>query len=127
MRAADREALERIQIMDYALRQIRKIGDKEFEKELKVRCNRAIDARLTPKEMDAASQKIKEMCLDTVLTMTVAVLHDEFGFGKKRIQRFFDRYMLKNSCLQGGFVNWQDYMDMIKDELDIDIKIRMND
>ena len=127
MKAADRQALERIQYMDYAVRQIQKVGIEEFKKELRIRYNKALDARLTPQEQDAASQKIKEMCLDTVLTMSVAVLHDEFGFGKKRIKRFFDRYMLKSSCLQGGFVTWQDYMDTIKEELDIKISIRMND
>ena len=127
MKAADRQALDRIQSMDYALRQIRKIGIEEFEKELRVRCRTGIDIRLTPKELDDCSQKIKEMCLDTVLTMAIAVLHDEFDFGKKRIQRFFDRYELKASCLKGGFVTWQDYLDTIKEELDITIDIRLNE
>ena len=127
MKAADRQALDRVQSMDYALRQIRKIGEEEFEKELRVRCRTGIDIRLTPKEIDDCSQKIKEMWLDTVLTMAVAVLHDEFDFGKKRIQRFFDRYMLKSDCLRGGFVTWQDYTDTIKEELGITIDIRLND
>lgn len=127
MKAADREAIARLEGMDYALRQIEKIGTEEFRKELRTRSRMGLAIRVTPKEMDDASQKIKEMCLDTVLTMAVAVLHDEFDFGKKRIQRFFDRYKLKSSCLMGGFVSWQDYLDTIKEELDISIRISLNE
>lgn len=123
----NKEAKLRMEGMDYALRQIEKIGTEAFRKELQIRGRTGIGVSLSPKELDDASQKIKEMCLDTVLTMTVAVLHDEFDFGKKRIQRFFDRYMFKSSCLQGGFATWQDYADTIKEELGITIDIRLNE
>lgn len=124
---ADREAMLRLEGMDYALRQIEKIGTEEFRKELRTRSRVGLGVNLSPRELNDVSQKIKEMCLDTVLTMAIAVLHDEFDFGKKRIQRFFDRYELKSSCLAGGFVSWQDYTDTIKKELGIIIGIRLNE
>ena len=55
--------------MDYALRQIEKIGTEAFRKELQTRGRTGIGVSLSPKELDDASQKIKEMCLDTVLSM----------------------------------------------------------
>lgn len=127
MKAADKEALCRLDGMDYALRRIEKIGTEEFRKELKTRYRSGISIQITPKELSDASDRIKEMCLDTVLTMATLVLHDEFDFGKKRVQRFYDRFMKKADCLRGDFVTWQDYSDIIKEELGINIKIRMND
>lgn len=123
----DREAKARLEGMDYAYRQIEKIGMEAFRKELQTRNRTGISVKLTPKEIDEASTKIKEMCLDTVCTMTIAVLHDEFGFGQKRIKQFMDRYRSKSECLMGGFVSWQDYLDTIKEELNVNISIRLNE
>lgn len=123
----DKAAENRLEGMDYALRQIEKIGTEEFRKELNTRRRTGIAVNLSPKELNDCSEKIKAMCLDTVLTMSVLVLHDEFGFGKKRIRQFFDRFTLKSSCLEGGFASWQDYMDIVKNELGFKITIRMND
>ena len=94
----------RLDGMDYALRRIEKIGTEEFRKELKVRYRNGLSVQIPPKELCDASDRIKEMCLDTVLTMATLVLHDEFDFGKKRVQRFYDRFMKKADCLRGDFV-----------------------
>ncbi len=39
------------------------------------------------------------MTMDTFTILTVAVLHDEFGFGEKRCQRFIDRMNKKAECM----------------------------
>ena len=51
------------------------------------------------------------------------VLHDEFGFGKKRLQQAVERFNLKVDCLCEGYVTWQDYIDTLKDEVDIELEI----
>ena len=67
------------------------------------------------------------MTLDTMVIIAVATIHDEFEFGAKRCQRFIDRMMLKADCLVEDMATWDDYIKMIKDELNITLNIRRND
>lgn len=71
--------------------------------------------------------KIKEMTLDTMLTLSVATLHDEFDFGAKRCQRFIKRANLKAECIVDDLATWDDFIQQIKEELGIQITIRRND
>lgn len=122
-----REDQARLDGMAYALKQIKAGGIEAFEKELRMRGRRDLAIPVSPKDLVEASQKIKEMTLDTVITMAVAVLHDEWQFGKKRCKQFFDRFHLKASCIASDLVSWDDYTQMIKDELGLQIDIRLND
>lgn len=117
----------RLDGMAYALKQIKANGVEAFERELAMRGRRGLAIPVSQADLVAGSQRIKEMTLDTVLTLAVATLHDEWQFGKKRCKRFADRYSLKAACLADNLVSWQDYTDMIKDELDLKIEIRLND
>lgn len=122
-----KEDIARLDGMAYATRQIEAIGLDEFKRELAMRGRHDLALPVRPEDIMEASKRIKEMTLDTVLTMTVLVLHDEFGFGKKRCKQFTDRYSLKADCLAAGLVSWDDFTQIIKDELDLEIKIRLND
>ena len=113
--------------LQLALKIIKEGGQQALEQEIKFRGARGINTSLAVKELDIASQKIKEMTLDTVIAMTIAVLHDEFGFGQTRCQRFMNRFELKSQCLIDGLATWDDYVDMIKKEIGLDIKIRENE
>lgn len=117
----------RLDGMAYALKQIKANGVEAFEKELAMRGRRGLAIPVSQADLMAGSQRIKEMTLDTVLTLAVATLHDEWQFGKKRCKRFADRYSLKAACLADNLVSWDDYTQMIKDELDLKIEIRLND
>lgn len=78
------------------------------------------------REMDKAAQKIKEQILDTVLAMSIMVLKDEFGFGKKRLDQFKARFNLKTECMNDGLVTWADILEAIRDETGIELTIREN-
>jgi len=122
-----KEDTARLDGMAYALRTIKQNGVEAFERELAMRGRRGLAIPVSQADLVAGSQRIKEMTLDTVLTLAVATLHDEWQFGKKRCKRFADRYSLKASCLADNLVSWDDYTQMIKDELDLKIEIRLND
>lgn len=122
-----KEDTARLDGMAYALKQIKANGVEAFEKELAMRGRRGLAIPVSQADLVAGSQRIKEMTLDTVLTLAVATLHDEWQFGKKRCKRFADRYSLKAACLADNLVSWDDYTQMIKDELDLKIEIRLND
>ena len=66
-------------------------GIPALREEIRFRGVTNIHTSIAKKELNEASQKIKEMTLDTMLVLAVATLHDEFDFGTKRCQRFIDR------------------------------------
>jgi hypothetical protein len=105
---------------------VKKDGLEELEKEIRFRNITGINTMLSKKELDKACEKIKERTLDTMLTIAVATLHDEFDFGQKRCQRFIDRLNVKAECLVDDMATWDDYVKMIKDEIGIDMAIRNN-
>jgi hypothetical protein len=101
-------------------------GIEALDKEIRFRNLHKINTSLSTKELDAASEKIKEMVLDTVLVMTVAILHDIFGFGQTRIQRFMDSFESKSMCLIEGYATWDDYVEALNKELNLELQIRRN-
>lgn len=77
-------------------------------------------------QLDKASQKIKEMTLDTFTILGIAVLHDCFGFGQIRCQRFMDGMDKGAEYLAEDLATWPDYINSIKEQIGIDLEIRWN-
>lgn len=112
--------------LELALKITKQDGIDGLEKEIKFRGQTGIHTALVRKELDKASEKIKAMTLDTFTILTVATLHDEFGFGEKRCRRFIERMNSKAECMVGDMATWQDYIDTITEEMGIELKIRVN-
>ena len=112
--------------MEFALRLAKDKGIEELEKEVRFRNRTGISLNLTRQELAAGSQNIKNMTFDTMLAMSLMVLRDEFDFGKKRLERFKDRFTQKATSLADDYCTWLDIIDTIKEETGIDLEIRMN-
>ena len=112
--------------MEFALRLAKDKGIEELEKEVRFRNRTGVSLNLTRQELAAGSQNIKNMTFDTMLAMSLMVLRDEFDFGKKRLERFKDRFTQKATSLAGDYCTWLDIIDTIKDETGIDLEIRIN-
>lgn len=110
-----------------AARIVEKDGLAGLEEEIRYRNITGIHTGLARKELEKATTRIKEMTLDTFTVLSVAVLRDEFEFGRKRISRFIERMNLKAECLVDDMVTWKDFTDDIRQDLGIDLKIRRND
>lgn len=106
---------------------VREQGIEALQKEIKFRNEAGVHTGLAMQELNKATTRIKEMTVDTVRVLTIACLHDEFGFGQQRCQRFMDRMDQKADCLIDDFCTWQDYIDTIKEELNLELGIRYND
>lgn len=81
---------------------------------------------MTQKELEKASVAVKEMTIDTVTIMALHTLHDEFGFGPSRADRFVNRFNEKVECILDGLFTWEDLIHQNAVELGIDKKIRLN-
>lgn len=108
--------------LDLALRIVRDGGIEALEREIKFRGITGVHTSLASKDLDKAAQKIKEMTLDTFAILGIAVLHDDFGFGEKRCQRFRNGFDRAADYINDGLAEWIDYVDAIKEELGIVLK-----
>ena len=90
-------------------------GIEALEKELRFRNITGINGPMLAKELDKGIDTIKRLTIETVLTMTIGVLYSEFGFGKKRIDRFKEAFDAATDSLEEGVVTWADICFNIED------------
>lgn len=107
-----------------ALRIADRDGIDGIRKEIAYRNNSGINTRLSMRELDEASQEIKENCVDTIMTMAMWALRDEFGFGKDRMQRFYDRFMLKTDMALEHVTDLPEIRKTLEKELGYEIDKR---
>ena len=113
--------------MSYALKIAKEKGIEELEKDLKLRKVVDLPIPVSKKALEECINNIKNNTVDTFVILMIATLHDEFGFGEKRIQRAIDRFNFKAECLAEDYCSWEDYIQTIKDELGIICDIRKYD
>lgn len=126
MSKLDKYMQGRTEGMEFSLRLAKDKGIEELEKEVRFRNRTGVSLNLTRQELAAGSQNIKNMTFDTMLAMSLMVLRDEFDFGKKRLERFKDRFTQKATSLADDYCTWLDIIDTIKEETGIDLEIRIN-
>ena len=122
-----KEELARREGMAYALKVAKEKGIDGLEEELKRRKAYNIPVRIGNKELQAFTDNAKNMMLDTILILASVTLHDEFGFGHDRLNRFKERFNFKAECIGDSFTDWQDQIDILKEEYGLEYSIRFND
>lgn len=115
----------RDQGLDMAWRLLRDAGNKEGAEliagEIKARGKSPVKLAVTSKEIATAMAPMKWCMYETFQCMALMVLHDEFGFGKIRCQRFLKRWNFKTDCMSDGFVDWADQVEAVRNEIGIDL------
>ena len=105
-----------------ALDIVKKDGVAALEKEIQFRNVTGIRMPLAKKDLDKATVKIKEQLLDTVTVLSVATLHDEFGFGEKRLTKFIDEYQKQLEAYNSEYVERvSDFTTVLKEECGIEL------
>ena len=105
-----------------ALDIVKKDGVAALEKEIQFRNVTGIRMPLAKKDLDKATVKIKEQLLDTVTVLAVATLHDEFGYGEKRLNKFIDEYQKQLEAYNSGYVEHvSDFTTVLKEECGIEL------
>lgn len=101
--------------MERAYRLYKEEGPEALEKEIMFRNTTHINSPLLAKEIDRSIGEIKWHTIQTVMAMAIGVLYSEFGFGKKRIERFRDAFAEATGGLEEGIVTWADICCNIED------------
>lgn len=66
----------------------------------------------------------REAILDSVLVMTLALLHDICGFGKKRLSNFKERFNEAAEMMAQDRLAWVDLQAGLKEQCGIEVPIR---
>ena len=107
--------------LDLARRITREGGLEALEKECRFRGVTGIHTSLARKDLDKASEKIKQLVSECCVIMAITVLHNEFGFGQKRCQKFMVGMDKASDYIDQGLAEWIDYVQAIKEELGIEL------
>ena len=127
MARIDKEEQARREGMAYALRIAKEKGIDALEEDLKMRNAIGIPVGVDRKALNQFTENVKFNTVDTMVILMAVTLHDEFGFGEKRVQRAIDRFMFKANCLDEDYTTWQEQIEILKEELGIELSIRAND
>ena len=111
--------------LQLAMRILEDAGDKKgyelVRHEMKMRGAINLDVNLSLKEIETGMGAIKKCMYESFLCQSLMTLHDEFGFGKSRCERFIERWNLKTDCMGAGLVSWEDNVACVKEEIGIDV------
>lgn len=117
----------RMQGMAFALKVCKdaeKNGDdpiKALEKEMSFRYKTRISIMATQKELDRATDTIKELTAKTMLSASLIVLWEQFHFGNVRAERFSRAFMTYVKALCNGEITWFDIADTLKEKTGIEV------
>jgi len=78
-------------------------------------------SRLTSQELYEQSEDIKKVMYATTEITFISVLHDEFGFGKQRLERLIKGIIKFDAYLEHGWAYMVDYINSIDKELGISL------
>lgn len=109
--------------MVYSLRVAKERGIEGLEKDLKMRNATKMPLAVDKKATDEVIDMLAENCRRTVLLLMAYTVHDKFGFGKKRLNDLMDAFEENTQYLFEGYLNWNDLIEIMKDECGIDYEI----
>lgn len=110
--------------LEMALKEVRENGVDGLIRLLQFYGNTKIPPAICKKDLEYGSEQIKTVTIDTLLIGACAILHDEFGFGKARIEKFIQGYNKIAAYLIRDWLDWYDLIDEIKARLDIDLYVK---
>lgn len=82
-----------------------------------------VKAMMLQAKRSAAKQATDDV-VRTLIAIPVLVLHDKWGFGQKRLERFVVQMVEVLDSYEKGLVSMDDLMDVLKDEAGIDLRER---
>lgn len=103
--------------MNLAYRIVKDGGIKALENELKFRERTKINTSLALKEIEDASKPLNGFINEVHILLWLSVLHDQFDFGKVRLNRAMDRFEQIHSAITDGYAGYCDYLEMLQEKM----------
>ena len=123
----NKEEQARMEGMAQALRIAKTKGIDGLEADLKMRNITGLPCAVSRAAMDECIMNIKYNVIDTFTILVAYTLHDKFGFGKTRLNRFIHDFNFQAECLDEDYCTWEDQIKILRQECGLDLSIRKND
>jgi hypothetical protein len=127
MAKLSKEEMARREGMAYALRIAKEKGIDALEEDLKMRNAIDLPLRVSKADLSKFSENVKYNIVFYIKVLMAVTMHDEFGFGNKRIKQMFKRFDLKAECLADDYTTWDEQVSIIAEECGIDMKFGIKD
>lgn len=127
MAKLSKEEIARREGMAYALRIAKEKGIEALEEDLKMRNAIDLPCRVSKADLDKFSENVKYNIVFYIKVLMAVTMHDEFGFGNKRIKQMFKRFDLKAECLADDYTTWDEQVSIIAEECGIDMETERRD
>lgn len=88
-----------------------------LSKESRFKEKLGINTNLTMKELEAASVQMRGFLNEAHILIWLSVLHDEFDFGKKRLNQAMDRFEEIYESIDNGFAGYSDYVELLQKKM----------
>lgn len=123
----NKEEQARLEGMAQALRIAKAKGVDGLEADLKMRNITNLPCAISRAAMDECIMNIKYNVVDTFTILVAYTLHEKFGFGKTRLNRFIHDFNFQAECLDEDYCTWEDQIEILRQECGLDLSIRKND
>ncbi len=101
---------------DWMLKIAETQGVDAARKELEYRNVRGLPLAVKKSDFEKCWTDEKKNLTNCLILLAISTLHDEYGFGLERMNRFISRFNTKGACLLEGYVDWHDLQQTIKEE-----------
>ena len=125
--ARNKEERARMEGMAQSLRIAKAKGIDGLESDLKMRNITDLPCAVSRAAMDECIMNIKYNVVDTFTILVAYTLHEKFGFGKTRLDRFIRDFNFQAECLDEDYCTWEDQIEILRQECGLDLNIRKND
>lgn len=75
----------------------------------------------------AVRQDAIKFASDCMIASFVISLHDEFGFGPKRMKRLLEKVNLQFDCVEAGTVSLEDLAEWCNENYGLDLRKKLGD
>lgn len=123
----NKEEQARMEGMAQALRIAKVKGIDGLEADLKMRNITGLPCAVSRAALDECIMNIKYNVVDTFTILVAYTLHEKFGFGKTRLNRFIQDFNFQAECLDEDYCTWEDQIEILRQECRLDLSIRKND
>ena len=123
----NKEEQARMEGMAQALRIAKAKGIDGLEADLKMRNITGLPCAVSRAAMDECIMNLKYNVVDTFTILVAYTLHEKFGFGKTRLNRFIHDFNFQAECLDEDYCTWEDQIEILRQECGLDLSIRKND
>jgi len=113
--------------IDYSLRIVRKDGLQGLEEEAIKRGITGISINMSHKELEKATENMRNMMFDTFMCFTLGILHDKWGFGPKRAAEFMQAFNEGAALFDEGVITWDKIIENTREVLGKELVIRYNE